>query len=167
MLEKIGSYTDFLVQVNKNYNLILKQYAPKISTYFSDMTAYINKEGNKYEFPSKDIHRTIINKLIINDQSLFHDLFTHIAQEYAKNEKVFKKTINSDHQGLLLQVPPDQKGQPKNAHKILAFVQEYEKFKNEVEHDINEGVRKINIDNYMKELKIKALREYDDLFTIE
>jgi len=29
------------------------------------------KEGNKYEFPSADIHKTILNKLIINDHSLF------------------------------------------------------------------------------------------------
>jgi hypothetical protein len=46
-------------------------------------------------------------------------------------------------------------------------VQEYERFKNEVERDINEGVRRINIDSYMKELKLKTLREYDDLFAIE
>jgi len=40
------------------------------------------KEGNSYEFPSQDIHRTIINKLIINDTSLFRHLFTHIKAEY-------------------------------------------------------------------------------------
>jgi len=30
------------------------------------MTKVIN--GNSYEFPSQDMHRTIINKLVMNDQ---------------------------------------------------------------------------------------------------
>ena len=51
------------------------------------------KEGNKYEFPSQDIHRTILNKLIINDQALFRHFFQHIKQEYGKHEKAIKKKI--------------------------------------------------------------------------
>jgi hypothetical protein len=37
------------------------------------MTRVIN--GNSYEFPSVDMHRTIINKLIMNDSELFKDFF--------------------------------------------------------------------------------------------
>ena len=49
------------------------------------MTKVIN--GNSYEFPSVDMHRTIINKLIMNDAELFRDFFQHIKQEYMKHEK--------------------------------------------------------------------------------
>ena len=51
------------------------------------------KEGNKYEFPSQDINRTILNKLIINDSGLFKHLFYHIKTEYNKHEKAIKKKI--------------------------------------------------------------------------
>ena len=49
------------------------------------MTKVIN--GNSYEFPSVDMHRTIINKLIMNDSELFKDFFHHIKKEYSENEK--------------------------------------------------------------------------------
>ena len=51
------------------------------------------KEGNSYEFPSQDIHRTIIDKLIMNDQALFKHIFNHIKQEYFKHEKAIKKKM--------------------------------------------------------------------------
>jgi hypothetical protein len=76
-----------------HYNVIIKQYAQAISRHFTDMTKVI-KEGNSYEFPSQDIHRTIINKLIMNDQALFRHIFNHIKTEYYKHEKAIKKKMN-------------------------------------------------------------------------
>ena len=72
--------------------MIIKGYAPAISRHFTEMTQVI-KEGNQYEFPSQDIHRAIINKLIINDHRLFRHFFHHLRQEYIKNEKIIKKKI--------------------------------------------------------------------------
>lgn len=47
------------------------------------MTKVIN--GNTYEFPSQDMHRTIINKLILFDRrdENFDDFFSFIKQEHA------------------------------------------------------------------------------------
>jgi hypothetical protein len=77
LVKNLHNYTNFLENVICHYNLIIKQYAPAISRHFTEMTKVI-KEGNSYEFPSQDIHRTIINKLIINDNQLFKHFFTHI-----------------------------------------------------------------------------------------
>ncbi len=41
------------------------------------MTAVII-EGNSYEFPSIDLHKAIINKLIMNDSQHFKEFFAHI-----------------------------------------------------------------------------------------
>jgi hypothetical protein len=44
----------------------MKTCAPVISKHFTTLTSVIN-EGNSYEFPSADLHKAIINKLILND----------------------------------------------------------------------------------------------------
>jgi len=61
------------------------------------MTKVIN--GNSYEFPSVDMHRTIINKLIINDGELFKDFFDHIKNEFHSNEKSIQNKILKETQG--------------------------------------------------------------------
>lgn len=66
LLKNIESYQQFLEEVRNEYKFILKQCAPDISKHFTSLTSVIN-EGNSYEFPSKEIHKAIINKLIIND----------------------------------------------------------------------------------------------------
>jgi|TARA_B110000285_G_C15131355_1_gene623805 hypothetical protein len=86
LLKNLPNYTNFLQNVICHYNLIINNYAPAISRHFTEMTQVI-KEGNQYEFPSQDIHRTIINKLIINDHYVFRHFFQHMKQEYLKHEK--------------------------------------------------------------------------------
>lgn len=44
----------------------MKECAPLVSKHFTNMTSVII-EGNSYEFPSKELHLAIINKLILND----------------------------------------------------------------------------------------------------
>lgn len=58
------------------------------------MTKVIN--GNSYEFPSQDMHRTIINKLIMNDSELFKEFFLHIKKEYAENKKAIERKIQNE-----------------------------------------------------------------------
>jgi hypothetical protein len=48
------------------YNFIMKTCAPAISQHFTSLTSVIN-EGNSYEFPSAELHREILNKMIWND----------------------------------------------------------------------------------------------------
>lgn len=52
----------------------MENCAPNISKYFTDLTSVIN-EGNSYEFPSKDLHKAIIHKLILNDRNFFRQCF--------------------------------------------------------------------------------------------
>jgi hypothetical protein len=54
------------------------------------MTAVII-EGNSYEFPSIDLHKAIINKLIMNDSQHFKQFFAHIRRQYKKDEAVIKE----------------------------------------------------------------------------
>ena len=44
----------------------MKNCAPLVSTHFTTMTSVII-EGNSYEFPSVELHKAILNKLIMND----------------------------------------------------------------------------------------------------
>lgn len=44
--------------------------APKISKHFTKLTAVI-VENTQYEFPSTEIHKAVISKLILNDQRYF------------------------------------------------------------------------------------------------
>ena len=80
-MKNVQNYTSFLQNIIFHYKLIVKQYAQLISCHFTEMTKVI-KEGNSYEFPSVDIHRTIIDKLIIQDQGLFKHLLNHVKSEF-------------------------------------------------------------------------------------
>jgi len=44
------------------------------------MTQVIN-EGNSYEFPSVDIHKAVIVRLILNDNT-FSQLIAHLVKEF-------------------------------------------------------------------------------------
>jgi hypothetical protein len=54
------------------------------------MTQIIN-EGNSYEFPSVDIHKAVILKLILNDNTFSH-LIAHLVKEYQIHEaEIYRK----------------------------------------------------------------------------
>ncbi len=44
----------------------MKTCAETVSKHFTNLTSVII-EGNSYEFPSVELHKAIINKLIMND----------------------------------------------------------------------------------------------------
>jgi len=60
---KIQKYTEFLKKVNEDYNTIIKKVAQNISKYFTKITKAINDVS--YEFPSENLHRAMLDKLII------------------------------------------------------------------------------------------------------
>lgn len=125
------------------------------------------KEGNSYEFPSQDIHRTIINKLIMNDSSLFRHLFTHIKQEYAKHEKAIKKKMNYAAALSTQNLNETSDNLSKSSQNLIKFMVVFEQFTRDVEADINKGVQLLNIDYYMRDLKKHALEEYEEVHSIE
>ena len=55
-----------LQEIQNQYIYIMKTCAPMVSKHFTNMTSVI-VEGNSYEFPSNELHKAIINKLILND----------------------------------------------------------------------------------------------------
>ena len=55
----------------------MKNCAPKISQHFTKLTSVI-VENTQYEFPSTEIHKAVISKLILNDQKHFKRLVFHI-----------------------------------------------------------------------------------------
>jgi hypothetical protein len=64
---------------------IIDTCAPKISKHFTKLTAVI-VENTQYEFPSTEIHKAVISKLILNDQKHFKQLVSHIQREFKINE---------------------------------------------------------------------------------
>ena len=121
------------------------------------MTKVIN--GNSYEFPSVDMHRTIINKLIMNDSELFKDFFHHIKKEYNENEKAILRKLQSEAES--------PKGMSRNAQNLQKFMEVYKFFVVEVQQDISKGVQLLNIDIQMQDLRRHALKEYDEIHKIE
>ena len=85
-------YITFLHVVQDKYQTIMNQCAMKISKHFTDITSVIN-EGNSYEFPSPELHKAIINKLILNDQQHFKSFFLSIKKKFKENEEVIMKQI--------------------------------------------------------------------------
>ena len=83
LLPNLQSYSKLLNDIICHYSFIIQKYALAISNHFTRMTKVIN--GNTYEFPSQDMHRTIINKLILFDRrdENFDDFFAFIKQEHA------------------------------------------------------------------------------------
>ena len=61
--------------------MIMKNCAPKISKHFTKLTAVI-VENTQYEFPSIEIHKAVISKLIINDTKYFKNLVLHMQKEF-------------------------------------------------------------------------------------
>jgi len=74
----VDEYSEFLEDVQNHYHFIMKQCAPKISQLFTEMTSVIN-EGNSYEFPSIEIHKAIIVKLIFNEKN-FKKVFAQLKE---------------------------------------------------------------------------------------
>ena len=70
--------------MQSKYIFIMKTCAGIVSKHFTLMTAVII-DGNSYEFPSIDLHKAIINKLIMNDSQHFKEFFSHIRSQYKKN----------------------------------------------------------------------------------
>ena len=66
----IDRYTQFLDELRTQYILIMTNCAPKISKHFTKLTAVI-VENTQYEFPSTEIHKAVISKLILNDERYF------------------------------------------------------------------------------------------------
>lgn len=117
-----ANYCNFLKDVACYYNLIINTYAKQISSHFTRMTRVIN--GNSYEFPSVDMHRTIINKLIMNDSELFKDFFLHIKKEFAENEKAMQRAIQNE--------ADSAKGPSENTQNMQKFMDVYRYFLVEV-----------------------------------
>ena len=65
-MECIDNYTHFLKELRDQYHLIMTTCAPKISKHFTKLTSVI-VENTQYEFPSTEIHKAVISKLILND----------------------------------------------------------------------------------------------------
>lgn len=139
LLGNIDKYQSFLEQLRAYYLLIIKTCAPKISKHFTKLTAVII-EGTQYEFPSVEIHKSVINKLILNDQKHFKQLVLHVKQEFLQNEAQIREYY------------------PR-------FAQSYDLFVKEVDEDMRQNQTKIDI--YMRDLRKHALVEYNDLYIDE
>ena len=92
LIPNIEAYTRFLHEVQTKYLFIMKTCATAVSRHFTTMTAVII-EGNSYEFPSIDLHKAIINKLIMNDSHHFKQFFVHIKRQYKKDEAYIKENF--------------------------------------------------------------------------
>ena len=113
--------------------------APKISKHFTKLTAVI-VENTQYEFPSIEIHKAVISKLILNDERYFKLLVCHMQNEFRANEA----KIREEH--------PD-------------FLAALDLFIREVDDDMRSNQTKIDI--YMRDLRKHALDEYEDLYRDE
>ena len=107
-------------------------------------------ENTQYEFPSVEIHKAVIAKVILNDHKQvsrdtpflnFSYLIAHIKTEIAKAEDVFGR------------------------NEYPEFIKSFDLFHSEVLDDINAVQTKIEI--YMRDLRKHALEEYEDLFRNE
>ncbi len=90
LLSNIEGYRSFLEEVQKKYLFIMKECAQIVSKNFTHMTAVII-EGNSYEFPSVDLHKAIINRLILNDSQHFKQFFAHIRRHFKKDEELIRE----------------------------------------------------------------------------
>lgn len=137
-MKNIDAYRSFLEEVQNKYMFIMKQCAPTVSKHFTLMTAVII-EGNSYEFPSLDLHKAIISKLIMNDSQHFKQFFNHIKRHFKRDEALIKESN------------PD-------------FARLVETFMSQVDQD---NSKIINIDQYMRDLKRHAFAEYKQLYERE
>ena len=137
LLGSISKYQQFLDELRNQYLLILKTCAPKISKHFTRLTSVIN-EGTQYEFPSVEIHKSVINKLILKDH--FKQLVVHVKREFQSNELEIRENY------------------PR-------FAQSYDLFVSEVDADMRQSQTKIDV--YMRDLRKHASIEYDELYIEE
>ena len=77
LLKNIPSYMRFFNELSSKYSFIMGDCATTVSKHFTTLTSVIN-EGNSYEFPSKELHKSIINKIIMHDKKHFMHFFIHI-----------------------------------------------------------------------------------------
>ena len=119
--------------------MIMKHCAPKISKHFTKLTAVI-VENTQYEFPSSEIHKAVISKLILNDQKYFKTLVTHLQAEFKLHEPLIREN-----------------------YPVL--VTALECFLEEVSEDMRENHTKIDV--YMRDLRKHALSEYEELYRKE
>jgi len=66
------------------------------------------------------MHRTIINKLIMNDSELFKDFFLHIKKEFAENKKAMERKIQNERES--------SKGMNENTQSMKNFMEVYRYF---------------------------------------
>ena len=109
------------------------------------MTKHIN--GNTYEFPSEDMHRTIINKLILHEKKGDNlvDFFNSIKIEYDKLLKNLKS------------------GASQKTKNMECFIAVFERFMKDVEEDIMKDGQIHNIDGHMQDLRKNAIKEYEEV----
>jgi hypothetical protein len=120
------------------FDLIIRNCATKISKHFTKLTAVIN-ENNQYEFPSVEIHKSVIDRLIINDSKHFKKLLTHVRTEFKTHENEIRKKY------------------PQCAQNIDRLWTEVNSLRKD----------QINIDHYMSDLRRHALEEYNELYLKE
>lgn len=135
-MPSIDNYTQFLDELRTQYIVIMTNCAPKISKHFTKLTAVI-VENTQYEFPSTEIHKAVISKLILNDERYFKQLVHHMQNEFRVHEDI----IRDEH--------PD-------------FMAALDLFIREVDDDMRANQTKIDI--YMRDLRKHALDEYEDLY---
>jgi hypothetical protein len=139
LLSCIDKYTEFLNELRAQYILIMTNCAPKISKHFTKLTAVI-VENTQYEFPSAEIHKAVISKLILNDERCFKQLVQHLQSEFRLNEAQIRR---ENHE----------------------FLNALDLFIREVDDDMRAIQTKIDI--YMRDLRKHALDEYEDLYNDE
>ncbi|CDW90482.1 UNKNOWN [Stylonychia lemnae] len=138
LVKNIEAYMKFLQEIQSKYIFIMKDCAKVVSKQFTNMTSVII-EGNSYEFPSDELHKAIINKLILNDQQHFKHFFAHIKKQFKRDEAIIQEKY------------PD-------------FFKVIQTFMSQVEQDTTKTV---SIDQYMRDLRKHALQEYEKLFEKE
>ena len=137
LLENLENYQLFLEEMRNEYYLIVEQCAPKISKHFTKLTQVIN-EGNSYEFPSVDIHKAVILRLILNEPD-FNSLILFVQEQFTANETQIREE-NSE------------------------FAQAYDLFI-QIFDELNK--QPVNIEQYLKDLKKHAIQEYVELIEEE
>mgnify|MGYP001262193226 CR=1 FL=1 len=102
-----------------------------ISDHFTKMTSVIN-EGNSYQFPSKELHLAILNRMILKDPD-FKKFFIHVKESYLTDKQVIKSNYKEFDNVL---------------RSFIVIVEE----------DLSKNLT--NIEMYMRDLKRHALNEY-------
>lgn len=119
--------------------VLLNTYAPKISSHFTCLTSVI-VENTQYEFPSVEIHKAVIAKLVLGENKHFSLLFRFLRREFEAYEVEIRE-------------------------EFPEFAEAYDLFAQEVDADMRSNQTKIEV--YMRDLRKHALEEYEDLYREE